>query len=426
MPKRLDPQWATEQMQKANLEPLVEYPGANTSWKCRCNFCKREVSPYYASIKQGQGGCVYCAGNKVDPDEAKIKMMAKNLEPLEEYPGANHKPWKCQCITCKKEVSPCYATIQQDGGGCGYCAGNKVDLEEAVSKMKAVGLEPLEKYPGNGVPWKCRCNICQREIQPTYNNIQQGKSSGCEYCASQKVDLQEAFIRMQMADLEPLEKYPGNGVPWKCRCNLCKREVSPCYTRIQQGQGGCGYCAGNKVDPDEAVAKMVEAGLVVLEEYPGCHTPWKCRCNTCKREVQPSYNRIQSGKGGCTYCTKDSGFKSSEPSMVYLIDNTNLGAIKIGIANIPTKRLQHHLRNKWSILNTIEVSGSLAQKIESKVLQWWRKELNIPYYLSEHQMPQGGFTETASIESLIKIGISIEDIWIKILSIHKEYESKQV
>lgn len=47
--------------QAKGLEPLEPYKGASTARRCRCNKCGREVSPQYASLKQGQGGCKYCA-----------------------------------------------------------------------------------------------------------------------------------------------------------------------------------------------------------------------------------------------------------------------------------------------------------------------------------------------------------------------------
>jgi formylmethanofuran dehydrogenase subunit E len=43
------------------LEPLEPYAGASVPRRCRCTKCDREVSPQYASLKQGQGGCKFCA-----------------------------------------------------------------------------------------------------------------------------------------------------------------------------------------------------------------------------------------------------------------------------------------------------------------------------------------------------------------------------
>ena len=53
--------------------------------------------------------------------------------------------------------------------------------------------------------------------------------------------------------------------------------------------------------PDTAVAFVLAAasaaGLVALTPWP-----WRCRCGRCGREVQPRYNSIQQGGGGCKFC----------------------------------------------------------------------------------------------------------------------------
>lgn len=44
-----------------DLEPLEPYEGSSLARRCRCMKCGREVNPMYSSLKQGQGGCKYCA-----------------------------------------------------------------------------------------------------------------------------------------------------------------------------------------------------------------------------------------------------------------------------------------------------------------------------------------------------------------------------
>jgi hypothetical protein len=45
---------------KSNLEPLEPYKNANTQWKCKCLKCREIVTPLYANLKKGHGGCLYC------------------------------------------------------------------------------------------------------------------------------------------------------------------------------------------------------------------------------------------------------------------------------------------------------------------------------------------------------------------------------
>ena len=49
----------------AGVTPLETYPGSKVPWRCRCNACGREVTPRHSSIRQGRGGCIYCAGRGV-------------------------------------------------------------------------------------------------------------------------------------------------------------------------------------------------------------------------------------------------------------------------------------------------------------------------------------------------------------------------
>ena len=91
---------------------------------------------------------------RLTDEQARAAMLAVGLEPLEAYPGANF-PWRCRCDRCKRETSPRYASIR-DGGGCGWCSGNRIGLDDAVGVMRNAGLEPLESYPGRTKAWRCR------------------------------------------------------------------------------------------------------------------------------------------------------------------------------------------------------------------------------------------------------------------------------
>ena len=59
---------------------------------------------------------------RMDPDAAAAHMAAAGLEPLEPYPGYNDVPWRCRCLSCDRVVSPRYANVRIGQGGCRYCA----------------------------------------------------------------------------------------------------------------------------------------------------------------------------------------------------------------------------------------------------------------------------------------------------------------
>lgn len=152
-------------------------------------------------------------------------MHAAGMNPIDPYPGAL-KPWRCTCQSCGREVTPRYAMIQQGHGGCGYCAGKRVDAVEAEHRMREKGVEPLVPYPGSSIPWSCACLVCGREVTPMYSSILSGQSA-CKFCARRAVDESDAEESLRLANLEPLEPYPGAATPWKCRCLRCGTEVRP-------------------------------------------------------------------------------------------------------------------------------------------------------------------------------------------------------
>lgn len=152
---------------------------------------------------------------KVDMNVVLAHLKRAHLEPLEPYPG-RHKPWRCIHVDCGREVAPRYGSLAAGNGGCGYCAGTKVDIEEALQMMRSVGLEPLVDFPGSAQPWPSRCTTCGAEMTSRYSDIKNGKTSGCTKCSGWEPDPDEIVKRMQAAGLEPLEPYPGSKAPWRC------------------------------------------------------------------------------------------------------------------------------------------------------------------------------------------------------------------
>lgn len=239
---RINPDTAVEVMLASSLRPLDPFPGRVAPWRCECLRCGREVAVQYGRVKQEKPtGCAYCNRKRVDPEVAAEAMRAAGLEPLTAYPG-NRAPWPCRCQTCGREVSPRFNSIDQGQGGCTHCSRRAVAGTTAMEGMREAGLEPLEPYPGsNKAPWRCRCLRCEREVSPRYNSIQQGRG-GCPYCAGTATDEDEAVSTMRAAGVEPLTPYPGGHTPWRCHCLTCGREVTPTYRNIAAGNGGCKHC----------------------------------------------------------------------------------------------------------------------------------------------------------------------------------------
>jgi hypothetical protein len=171
---------------------------------------------FYSTVKRGGTGCVYCAGKKVDPAEARKVMLRAGLDPLEPYEKAD-KPWKCQCLTCFKVVTPAYSAIGQGQSGCVYCAGKKVDPQDAISLFLENNLKPLEPFENTEKKWKSECMKCGRIVYPKHHMIK-SRSGGCKYCSTKGMD----FIK---------------GKPYCSRCYFVDAHDCPA-NKCKDGGGG--------------------------------------------------------------------------------------------------------------------------------------------------------------------------------------------
>lgn len=126
---------------------------------------------------------------------------------------------------------------------------------------------------------------------------------------------------MKAAGLEPLVPYPGSAAPWLCRCTRCGDEVSPQYSGIRNGQGGCRVCGKlngaltqKEGNVQAATDIMIAAGLRPLVLYPGTGEPWLCRCESCGAEVTPQHANVVQGHHGCRFCANiERGLRRREP-----------------------------------------------------------------------------------------------------------------
>ena len=118
---------------------------------------------------------------------------------------------------------------------------------EASEIMLQNGFEPLEEYPGNQKIWLCKCLSCGNEIRIRRLTVTQN-GTGCKHCwkerrgFSQRIPQEQALQVMRAAGLEPQEPYVRSERPWRCVHLECGREVFPSYNSVQQGRGGCQEC----------------------------------------------------------------------------------------------------------------------------------------------------------------------------------------
>ena len=126
-----------------------------------------------------------------------------------------------------------------------------------------------------------------------------------------KLTHEEASVVMLAAGLIPLEPYENSKKPWRCECQTCKAIVTPAFSSVQTGQGGCRHCAiresiaKRKLSNQEASKVMFEHGFEPLEPYPGSQKKWRCKCTTCGNEVMVLRNTVATTGTGCKYCWKE-------------------------------------------------------------------------------------------------------------------------
>jgi hypothetical protein len=125
--------------------------------------------------------------------------------------------------------------------------------------------------------------------------------------------------------------------------------------------------------------------------------PWPSECLACGNEVSPRLDGIKNrGQGACIFCAT-SGYKPDEPGSVYLVTHGGFSAIKVGVRNLDSYRLQEHERYGWTLIEEWQFdNGAVPLRIESAVLDWWRGDLDASVPFTPSDLPQGGYTETAS------------------------------
>ena len=315
---------ARARLRKHKMEPAGLYPKSVLKpWKLKCLICGKKVAEALHKVeKRSRPGCEACCavGNRLSETEARGRLRAKKLTPLEPYPGEVKAQWRVKCDVCGAETQTNLTVLEyRKYPGCEKCgseahaASRAITAAEAKRRARAARLTPIGRYPGNASkPWKCRCDVCGETVSPTLAKISTG--AGCRFCGAERatkarrVPDKEAIAEMRAAGVEPLETYPGAMRPWKVRCLTCGKETAPALISVRQGQSACRYCAARRMVEERIAATkskslrlMRKAGFEPIGEYQGVTRPWKSRCVTCGKTSSPRPKDVNKGHG-CRHC----------------------------------------------------------------------------------------------------------------------------
>ena len=163
-------------------------------------------------------------------------------------------------------------------------------------------LEPLVPFPGTQKPWRSKCLITGKIVSPTYGKVRD-YGHRCIYCSRGVIEPIDATRLMEKSGFKILVPFPGTNSPWKSQCKNCKRETSPTYWNVAKGIG-CKFCAGRAVVPSEAIEAMKRRGFKTLEPFPGASKPWKVECHKCLRKFS-TYFYSSNDKTTCKYCSEN-------------------------------------------------------------------------------------------------------------------------
>ena len=225
---------------------------------------------------------------------------------------------------------------------------------------------------------------------------------GCPFCSGHKAirgetDLQTVAPSLAAewheslnGSLKPIDVSAGSSrsVYWQCaRGHHWKAVIS---NRFRLGVG-CPFCANLKAwpgfndlattDPEIARAwhptKNGERSPDQFTRGADVRIWWLCDEGHSYQSVLFSRTRGTA----CPRCAKR-GFDQTKPGYLYFIRNKELASLKVGIANFDSVRIESWQKNGWELLyKTRKLDGLATIRLETEMLRWIRKDLNLPIHL---------------------------------------------
>ena len=246
-------------------------------------------------------------------------LEPKNIKVLsKKWLTANAK-YSLECTVCghKWKASGSAFFNSRKIAGCRICG------YKSTAELNRGGLEDLrvyaaehggtclsDSYVSRRWVYKWRCSKGD-EFEGNFNNMK-FRNQFCPICEGRTsrnlVTESEALTLFRRMKLELLEAYVGQRDLVKVRCFVCSVESKQSYSNLAEGMAPCSNCEHLRKSK-EAVAVMLAAGVRPLEPYVNVTSKWLCECQTCHKQVTPTYSNVKRGGGPCIYCGRSKGAK---------------------------------------------------------------------------------------------------------------------
>ena len=169
----------------------TEFVKTTTHYHFRCQF-GHDFERNYQSMKDNDSFCLTCEGHDVKQhrkshvrlthDDAANIVRGYALEPLEPYQSTT-KRWMCKCLNCEEVVTIALGRLEHGAHPCLYCAGLKIRARDALKLFLEKDVTPIsiDSFPGSDKGWNSTCNKCHQLVSPSYSSLRSGQG-GCKYC----------------------------------------------------------------------------------------------------------------------------------------------------------------------------------------------------------------------------------------------------
>lgn len=306
--------------------------------------------------------------------DALAEARAAGVEPSVPFPGATAR-WPAVCLRCAMPVNVTRVEILRGREPCAYCAGIRIDPTIAIGKMMARDFHPSVPFPGAAEKWPGVCHRCGRHGNPRYAKVGPGGQEACGYCAGQRTDLDIAMAKMLARDFLPSVPFQGTNRPWPGVCLKCGMHGSPTPGNAwQQGRTACGFCNGKRVDDAVEYGKVLALDFDPIGPFPGVMHDWPGTCLRCGVRSKIRVNDIKNGISPCGECSPHGGFRRQLPGWLYFM--VRQGQQQIGITNYPEKRLETHSKLGWTLVQIVgPVDGGLVYEAEASIRAWLKSEV---------------------------------------------------